>query len=204
MTDTGDVLDNYLLWELCKQQNIQEIILEESKTGERVNEIIEKVKREYRENNYNRSEKINRIKEISKNASYRCSIFEQCSWTKETVKVEDLGTTLPHAMGLPPEVITGSLPEVVKFVREADPKEYRGVKYINSLKQVPEIPVEFPTTVVTPGSFIRERKRMNKEHGKKDWGIEDTWGAVHDGNHRTIAKIIANDLEEIECYVGRP
>jgi len=177
MADTEDVLDNYLLWELCKQQNIQRIILKESKSGEEIKqEIVSKVKQEYREKNYNRSQKINRIKDVSKNASYRCRIFEECSWTKETVKVEELGTTLPHAMGLPPEVITGSLPEVLEFVKQADPEEYRGVKYINSLRKVPEIPDEFPTTVVTPGSFIRERERMNKEHGKKDWNIEDTWG----------------------------
>jgi len=25
---------------------------------------------------------------------------------------------------------------------------------------------------------------------------------INDGNHRTIAKILANDSDEIECFVG--
>lgn len=44
---------------------------------------------------------------------------------------------------------------------------------------------------------------MNKAHGEKNWNIEDTWGIINDGNHRAIAKILADDLDEIEFYVGR-
>lgn len=106
-------------------------------------------------------------------------------------------------MGLPPEVITCSLPEVVEFVKKADPEKYQSVKYVNRLMEVPEVLNEFLGIVITPGSTIRERDRMNRVHGEKDWEIEDTWGAVHDANHRTVAKILASDLEEIECYVGR-
>jgi hypothetical protein len=115
-----------------------------------------------------------------------------------------LGTTLPRAGDLPSEAISSSLPEVLEFVREEDTEEYRSVEYINSLKEVPEVLDEFITTVISPGKIIRQRQRMNKVHGEKDWDIENTWGAVHDGNHRTLAKILSSDLEEIECYVGLP
>jgi predicted metal-dependent RNase len=43
---------------------------------------------------------------------------------------------------------------------------------------------------------------MNKVHGEKEWDIEDTWGMINDGNHRTIAKILAEDSKEVKCFVG--
>jgi len=100
------------------------------------------------------------------------------------------------------EIITRTLPEVVEWVKNADPDEYQSVKYIRSLSEVPEVLNEFLPWVVTPRNRKSKRDRMNKVHGEKDWDIEDTWGMINDGNHRTIAKILANDLEEIECYVG--
>lgn len=205
MSDAEETIDNYLVWELCKQQDIQEVIMEASLDGEELKqEIVGKVRQEYLAKDYDRGEKIEKIREISGNSEHKTKIFRYCSWEKETVKIEDLGTTLPHAMGLPPEVISGKLPEVVKFVKHADPEEYRSIKYIKSLEQVPEVLNEFSTTVISPGRIIRRQDRMNKAYGDDDWSIEDAWAAVHDGNHRTIAKILAEDLEEIECYVGRP
>ncbi|MFB6145492.1 MAG: hypothetical protein ABEJ99_03225 [Candidatus Nanohaloarchaea archaeon] len=203
MVDSGDALDNYLVWELCKQEGIQRMIMEDSAGEEELKEeIVEKVRQEYREKDFDLDEKINLLRELDSNPGYRLEVFENCSWSKETVKIEDLGTTLPRAGDLPPEVIPGSLPEVVQFVREADPEEYRSVRFIMNLKEAPEVLSEFLPWVVTPGNRPRKRDRMNKVHGEKNWNIEDTWGMINDGNHRTIAKILTNDLEEIECYVG--
>ena len=202
MSAAGDAIDNYLLWELCKQQGIQGKIMEGSSNGEELREeILEKVRKEYLENNYNRDEKINQIRELDNNPDYRTKIFKDCSWTKETVTVDDLGTTLPRAGDLPPEIISGSLKEVVDFVRDSDPEEYQSVKYIKRLKEIPEVLNEFYPWVVTPGNRPSKRDRMKKVHGEKDWKIADTWGMINDGNHRAIAKILPNDLEEIECFV---
>jgi len=204
MDDDECVIDNYIVWELCKQQNIQQKIVEGPNNGEKLKERVEKIRHEYQEADYSFGDKIDRVRKLSSNPDHMCKMFEYCSWTKETVEVEDLGTTLPNAMGLPPEVISGSLPEVLQFVRDVDPREYRSVRYINNLKEVPEVLDEFLTTVISPGKLIRRRDRMNKVHGTKNWRIEDTWGAVHDANHRTVAKILANNSEAINCYVGRP
>lgn len=204
MIEKEVILDNYLLWELCKQQDIQRRIIEGSFDRQEIKKIVEKVRQEYRENDYSLDEKFNQVRVVSSNPDHKVKMFEYCSWEKETVKIGDLGTTLPNAMGLPPEVISGTLPEVVEFVKEADPEEYRSVKYINCLKDVSEVLNGFIPNVITPASIIRRQDRMRKHHGEKDWNIEDTWGAIHDGNHRTVAKILADDLEEIECYVGRP
>lgn len=203
MTATEEAIDNYLLWELCKQQDIQNRIAEGSLNGEELKEeIVEKVRREYREKDYSLEEKKNLLRKLDSNPDYRLEVFEGCSWRKETVKVEDLGTTLPRAGDLPPEIITGTPPEVVEFVKNADPEEYHSVKYIKALKEVPEVLNEFLPWVVTPGNRPSKRDRINKVHGEKDRDIEDTWGMINDGNHRTVAKILANDLEEIECYIG--
>lgn len=205
MTGTGEVIDNYLVWELCKQQDIRKAVIEGSRDGEKIREeVVEKVRQEYMDENYDLDGKMEQVQQISSNPEHMAKMFRYCSWTKETVNIEELGTTLPHAMDLPPEVITGSLPEVAEFVKQADPEEYRSVKYINSLKQIPEVLAEFPTTAISPGKLIRRQDRMKKAHGDRNWDIEETWGAVHDANHRTIAKILARDLEEIKCYVGRP
>jgi len=110
---------------------------------------------------------------------------------------------LPRAGDLPPEVISGPLPEVVEFVRRANPEEFRSVKYIMSLKEMPEVLDEFLPWVATPGKRSAKRDRMKEAHGEKDWDIADTWGMINDGNHRAIAKILADDLEELQCYVGR-
>jgi hypothetical protein len=196
-------LDNYLVWQICKEQeDIQRKIIEGSHDAEQLKEIVEKVRRDYRGKNYGRSQKMDLLRELDSNPDYRSEIFEECSWSKETVKVEDLGTTLPRFGDLPPEAITGSLQEVVKFVRGADPEKYKNVRYIMRLKEVPELLDEFYPWVVTPGNRLAKRDRMNRVHGEKDWDITDTWGIINDGNHRTIAKILANDSEEIECYVG--
>lgn len=204
MTDEK-AIDNYLLWELCKQQDIQKKIVESSPDGKELKEeIVEKVKREYQEKDYSFEEKLNLLQELDSNPDYRLEVFKQHSWSKETVKLEGLGTTLPRAGDLPPKVITGTLPEVVEWVKKADSGEYKSVKYIRSLSEVPEILNEFRPWVVTPGNRPIKRDRMNKVHGEKEWDIQDTWGMINDGNHRTIAKILANYSEEIECYVGRP
>lgn len=204
MTDTGDVIDSYLVWELCKEKDIQRKIMEGSADGSELKELIEKVRHDYREERYDRSEKEDKILELGSNPEYRCKMFERCSWSKETVRVDDLGTTLPRCAGLPPEVITGRLEDVLKFVKQANPGKYQSIEYINSLKEVPEVLNEFSTIVISPGNTIRELERMNNVHGEKNWDIKETWGAVHDANHRTMAKILANDLDKINCYVGRP
>ena len=202
MTDSEDAIDNYLVWQMCKnQEDIQRKISESSLHEEELKEIIEKVRQKYQEKDYDYSEKLRKLESDSR---YLSSLFKNCSWKKQNVKVEDLGTTLPHLGYIPPEVISGTLPDVIEFVKEADPEEYQSVKYIMSLKEVPEVLNEFLPVVISPGSTIRELERMDNAHGEKDWDIKETWGAVHDANHRTIAKILANDSEKIECYVGRP
>jgi hypothetical protein len=203
MTATEEAIDNYLLWELCKQQDIQNRIAKSSADGKELKEeIVEKVRKEYREKDYNLEGKKNLLRKLDSNPDYRMEVFESCYWKKETVKVEDLGTTLPRAGDLPPEVITGTLPEVVEWVKNADPDEYQSVKYIMALKEVPEVLNEFLPWVVTPGNRPSKQDRMNKINGQKDWNIEDTPGMINDGNHRTIAKVLADNPEEIECYVG--
>jgi hypothetical protein len=203
MTATEEAIDNYLLWELCKQQDITSGIAKGSADGEELKEeIVERVRKEYREKDYNLEEKKNLLRQLDSNPDYRLELFESCSWKKETVEVEELGTTLPRAGDLPPEVITGTLPEVVEWVKEADTEEYKSVKYIRSLSEVAEVLDEFLPWVVTPGNRTSKRDRMNKVHGEKDWAIEDMWGMINDGNHRTIAKVLADNSEEIECYVG--
>ncbi|MFB6114934.1 MAG: hypothetical protein ABEK04_01470 [Candidatus Nanohalobium sp.] len=204
MTAEEDVIDDYLVWEICKQRGVKKEIIEGSMNEEELKEEVVEVRKEYQERHYDLEGKIDQVRRLSSNPDHKVKVFEYCSWDTETVKVEDLGTTLPHAMGLPPEVISGSLSEVMQFVREADPEKYRSVSYINSLKEVPEVLNQFSTTVVSPGSILRRQERMKKAYGVKNWNIQEVWGAVHDANHRTVAKIIANDLEEIECFVGRP
>lgn len=205
MAYTEDAIDNYLVWEFCKQRDIQQRIMEESAEGRELKEeIVEKVRQEYRDKDYDRSEKMELLRKLDSNPDYRSEVFETRFWSKENVRIDDLGTTLPRAGDLPPEVISGSLKDVVEFVREADPEDYQSVKYINSLKKVPEVLNEFLPWVITPGNRASKRDRMNKVHGEGDWDIIDTWGMINDGNHRTIAKIIANDSEKLECYVGRP
>lgn len=197
-------IENYLMWELCKQQDIQKEIAEGSPDGEELKEeVIEKVRQEYQKKDYSFEEKVNLLQELDSNPDYRLEVFKEHSWTKETVKIQELGTTLPRAGDLPPEIITETLPEVVKWTKEADPKEYRSVRYIRSLSEVPKVLNEFYPWVVTPGNRPSKRDRMNSVHGEEDWDIANTWGMINDGNHRTIAKILAGDLEEIECYVGR-
>lgn len=196
-------IDNYLLWELCKQGGIQEMIMGNSADGGKLKkEIVEKAKREYQKKDYSFEKKVNLLQELDSNPEYRSKVFKKHSWSKETVNVEDLGTTLPRAGDLPPEVITGTLSGVVEFVKNADPEEYQSVRYIRSLSEVPEVLNEFLPWVITLGNRPSKRNRLNRVHGEKNWDIEDTWGMINDGNHRTIAKIIANDSEEIECYVG--
>jgi len=205
MAGTEDVIDDFLVWELCKQQNIHKRIIEDSSDRKELKEeIVEKVKEEYLEEDYSLEEKMERLTELDDNPEYRSKILDEHSWNRENVNLEDLGTTLPRLGDLPGEVIAGSLLEVVKFVKEADPEKYRSVKYIESLKEVSEILHEFYPWVITPGNRPSKLDRMNRVHGEKDWDIEDTWGMINDGNHRTIAKILANESEEIECYVGRP
>lgn len=202
---TGEeVLDDYIVWQICKkQENIQRKIIEGSLGGEELKrEVIEKVRQEYRGKEHTYEEKIDLLQELDSNPQYRLEIFEGYSWRKETVNIAELGTTLPRAGDLPPEVISGSLPEVVEFVRRANPEKFRSVKYIMSLKEVPIVLDEFLPWVVEPGNRLAKRDRMNKIHGEKDWDIADTQGMINDGNHRTIAKILAGDLEEIQCYVG--
>lgn len=80
------------------------------------------------------------------------------------MKIEDLGTTLPRAGDLPPEIITGPLSEVLEFVKQAEPAEYQSVKYIMRLKKVPEVLNEFRPWVITPGKRQSKRDRMNKVH----------------------------------------
>lgn len=198
-----EAIDNYLLWELCKREGIQKRISEGSLQEELKQEIVEKVRREYREADYDRDEKIELLRELDSNPDYRKTVFQNCSWRKESVKIEKLGTTLPRFGGLPPEVISGNLPEVIEFVKNVDPDEYRSVGYIMSLKAYPEVLNEFLPSIVTPGDRESKRGRMNRVHGKKDWNITDTWGMINDGNHRAIAQILAKDSEKIECYVGR-
>jgi hypothetical protein len=205
MADTEDVLDNYLIWELCKQKDLQELILEGSKDGDSLkSEIVDKVKKDYREEGYRFEEKLELVRRVSSNPDHKMKMFKHCSWERETVKVSDLGTTLPNAMGLPPEVISGGLPQVLEFVRKAYPEDYQSIKYIEQLKKKHEVLNEFLPTAITPGRIIRRQDRMKNVHGDKNWDIEDKWGAVHDGNHRLAAKVLGQDLEEVMCYVGRP
>jgi hypothetical protein len=196
------VIDSYLIWEICKQRGLQEELIEGSIDAEQVSGIIENVKQEYQEKDYSFDRKVNKLKDLDSNPGYRLKIFKGCSWSKETVNIRDLGTSLPRAGDLPPEVISGSLSEVVEFVKDANSEEYQSVKYINNLKQISDALDQFPPWVVTPGNRQEKIERMNKVHGKKDWNIEGTWGMINDGNHRTIAKVIAGNLEEIECFVG--
>jgi len=199
MTDVEEVVDNYLLWEGCKEEGVKKRVIEGSSIGEELKEEVEEIRNRCQQEEYNLDEKLDQV-----NSSHMLKMFEYCSWEKETVNIEDLGTTLPHALDLPPEVISGSLTEVLSFVREEDPEEYRGIKYINILKEVPEVLDQFLTVVISPGEILRRQDRMKKQHGEKDWKIEETWGAVHDANHRTVAKILTHDLDEVECFVGRP
>lgn len=202
MSAAEDAIDNYLLWELCKQKG-QQKIMEGSYSGQELKEeIIDEVRKEYREKDYDQGEKIDQMSKLDNNPDYRNKVFKDCSWKKETVMINDLGTTLPHAGDLPPEIISGSLKEVIEFVKEASPEEYQSIKYIKRLKEVPEVLNEFYPWVVTPGNRISKRDRMNRVHGEKDWDIAETWGMINDGNHRAIAKILASDSEDIECFLG--
>ena len=202
MAIAEDAIDNYLLWELCKQKGIQNMVMEGSAEEGKLKEIVEKVEIEYRENQYGLEEKKKKLRDLDSNPDYRLEVFENCSWRKETVKIEDLGTTLPRAGDLPPGIIAGKLSNAIEFVQQADPDEYQSVKYIMRLKQVPEVLNEFYPWILTPGKRKSKRDRMNRVHGEKDWGIKDTWGMINDGNHRTIARILASDSKEIKCYVG--
>ncbi len=204
MTVEGDVVDNYLVWELCKQKSIQRKIIQKSPDKEKLRKEVEKVRKRYQEKEYSLEEKFDLVRDVCSNPDYRLKNFRNCSWRKETVKIGDLGTTIPRAGDLPPEVITGSLPEVLDFVRGADPEKYQSVKYITKLKEFPEVLEEFLPSVISPGNAVRKLHKMNREHGEKQWNIDETYGAIEDGNHRTIARILANNLEEIKCYIGHP
>ncbi|WEL23633.1 hypothetical protein [Candidatus Nanohalovita haloferacivicina] len=204
MTVTEEVIDNYLIWELCKQKDIQRKIMQGLDGRKLKREIVEKVQEDYRSKAYSLSEKKELVREISSNPKYRLKNFEGCNWKKEKIEIEDLGPTIPRAGDLPPEVITGNIPKVAKFVEDADPEKYHSVRYIRKLAQYPEIINEFRPSVLSPGSTIRQIQKMNRVHGEKDWQIQETYGAIDDGNHRTTARILGEGLEEIECYIGHP
>jgi len=201
MTTDENAIDNLLLWELCKQEGIQEMIIEGS-AEEELKEIVEKVRQEYQRKNYSLEEKREKLQELDSNPEYRNQVFENCSWRKEAVRIEDLGTTLPRAGDLPPEVITGTLSGVAEFVKHADPDNYQSVKYIRGLAELPSVLNRFYPWIITPGNRQEKLERMNKVHGERNWNITDTWGMINDGTHRTVAKILANDSDEIECFVG--
>ncbi len=204
MDDTGEAIDDYLIWELCKQKGIHRMIEKDSEDGERIlEEVIDPVTKEYESENYSPEEKIDLIREISGNPSHKIEKFRNLSWEKGEASSLKLGTTLPRVGDLPPEIITGKLPEVVKFVENTDPQEYRSVEYIRNLVEVPEILNEFSALVISPGEIIRQPERMRRVHGKEGWEIAEVWGAVHDANHRTIARLIAEDHESVDCFVGR-
>lgn len=202
MTSSEEVIDNYLLWELCKKEGLKEKIIEGAPEEELLEEI-ERIREYYDRKDYSFEEKKEKLKELDHNPSHRIEVFQDCTWNREKVEVEDLGTTLPHAMGLPPEIISGSIPEVVEFVKKADPEKYQSVKYIHSLKEVPRVLNQFLPWIIHPGKILRKQEKMIEVHGEKNWEIKDTWGAINEGNHRTIAKILADDSKEIECFVGQ-
>ena len=53
-----EVIDNYLVWQLCKhQENIQKRILEDSINTAQLKEVIERVRQDYKEENYSLEEK---------------------------------------------------------------------------------------------------------------------------------------------------
>lgn len=197
------VIDNFLVWQFCKKKCIQSKIIDGSLGKKELRSIVAEVRKEYREKNYSYEEKIEKLKKLDNNPEYRLKVFEECSWRQERVNIRDLGTTLPRFGDIPPEVITKTLPEVVRFVENADPEKYKNVKYIKSLQKYPEILKKFQPWVITPANRPSKKERMNRVHGEKDWNIEDTWGMINDGNHRAIAKILANDSEELECFVGK-
>lgn len=158
--DDVDAIDSYLLWEVCKQKGIRQVIMDDSPDVEGLEELVEKARKDYREKDYSLGEKMNLLQRLDSNPEYRGEIFEGCSWSKETVRVENIGTTLPHAGDLPPEIITGSLPEVAEFVRHVDTEGYQSVEYIMYLREVPEVLDDFLPWVVTPGN--RPSKRENE------------------------------------------
>ena len=197
-----EAIDNYIVWQLCKQQGIQREIIGSSPDEEKLKQMIEEVRSSYSAKNLDMDDKIDKLKELDSNPDYRSRIFEGCSWKKKTVAIEDLGTTLPRFGDLPPEVISGSLSDVVEFVENADPEQYPSVKYIMSLKEVPEVLNQFYPWVIHPGNRVSKQERMKDVHGDEDWDIEDTWGIINDGNHRAVAKILADKSQELECYIG--
>lgn len=199
-----EAIDNCLLWELCKKKGIQEEIIEGRQKEGDLKENVEETKREFQSKSYSLQEKKALLRELDSNPEYRLKIFEEHTWSKEKVNVEELGTTLPRAGDLPPEVITGPITEVVEYVKNTDPENSQSVRYIRILTNFSEVLDSFPPWVVTPGNRPEKIDRMNRVHGEKNWEIKDTWGMINDGNHRTMARILAEDPEEIECFVGRP
>lgn len=135
MNVSEEALDSYLVWELCKQEGIQAMIMDPSTGKGKLKEIVANVRGEYRMEYPGQDEKMRLLQELDSNPDYRSRVFRECFWNKETVKIDDLGTTLPRAGGLPPDIIAGDLSKVLNFVRKADPDEYQSVKYINNLKK---------------------------------------------------------------------
>ncbi|MFQ3308235.1 MAG: hypothetical protein ACI977_000463 [Candidatus Nanohaloarchaea archaeon] len=42
---------------------------------------------------------------------------------------------------------------------------------------------------------LQSRVVEGSADGGKEWDIADTWGMINDGNHRTVAKVLADNSE---------
>jgi len=66
MRNGEDAIDNYILWELCKQEEIQQLIMNGS-DQEELKEIIERARYKYREKDYSLDEKKEKLKQLDSN-----------------------------------------------------------------------------------------------------------------------------------------
>lgn len=196
------VVDNYLAWELAKH-HIRSFIDNKSPPLDKLDDIAQKTKDLVKESNFSLEKKLEFVENIS--TSNIAHLFKNCSWTMRDYPVRKLGTVLPVAGDLPPDIITESLPVVLKYIdkQRKEKNKENSVVYISNLMKIPGILAKFPVIVIEPGRLQRSEKKMEVYHGSGNWEVTQTKGYIEDGVHRAIALILLKGQEEIRCYLGR-
>ena len=199
----GEVVNNYLLWELSKPY-ISSLIMHPTAPQNRIGQIMQNNRSNVEGDILTFDEKLSLVKFFSPDSN-RANYFANFSWTRKSYRIRDLGTVLPVCGDLPLDIITRSLSDVIEYVKKRldGPNQEKSVKYIAALMKIPDVLTIFPPIVVEPGNLQRNIRVLKTYHGLGEWDVQPTLGYIEDGNHRAIAVAIVRDVKSIPCYVGK-
>lgn len=146
-----------------------------------------------------------KLRIIEARHTHRANRLAKCDWELKRYPIDDLGTVLPEMGDLPPEVLTGPLTAVAKYVADQTEKSEcssYSVAYIAELAEFLEIVEQFPPLVIEPGNLQRTQKTMSQHYGPRGWDVDPMAGYIEDGNHRALATVLGGGRDELECYVA--